>query len=139
LSGEIAVDTNVFTAQLRRDSDLSRLYARHVVGHLVAVAPQTVAEARYGALKSAWGSRRASELAQIVERVTVLAVHDVLIEEVAQLRNRCRKTGHALHQDTHNADLWIAAAAIRWGLPLAAHDAVFIGCPGLDLRTEITH
>jgi predicted nucleic acid-binding protein len=46
--------------------------------------------------------------------------------------------GHALHQGNHNADLWIAAAAIRWDLPLAAHDAVFIDCPGLDLRTELT-
>jgi predicted nucleic acid-binding protein len=46
-------------------------------------------------------------------------------------------SGHALHQAVHNADLWIAAAAIRWQLPLVAHDAVFIGCPGLDLRTEL--
>jgi predicted nucleic acid-binding protein len=57
LSGEIAVDTNVFTARLRRDSDLSGVYAKHVLGHTVAVAPQTVAEARYGALKSAQGAR----------------------------------------------------------------------------------
>ena len=45
--------------------------------------------------------------------------------------------GHALHQRHHNADLWIAAAAVRWSLPLVAHDAVFIDCPGLDLRTEL--
>lgn len=30
----------------------------------------------------------------------------------------------------------IAAVAIRWAVPLVAHDAVFVGCPGLDLRTE---
>jgi predicted nucleic acid-binding protein len=46
-------------------------------------------------------------------------------------------TGHALHQRGHNTDLWIAAAAIHWGVPLVAHDAVLIGCPGLDLRTEL--
>jgi hypothetical protein len=45
--------------------------------------------------------------------------------------------GHALHQPLHNAELWIAAAAVRWNIPLAAHDAVFVGCPGLDLRTEV--
>lgn len=69
--------------------------------------------------------------------VTVLSVDAETIEQVAQLRNAWRRAGHALHQAIHNADLWIAAAAIRWGAPLVAHDAVFIGCPGLDLRTEL--
>jgi hypothetical protein len=45
--------------------------------------------------------------------------------------------GHALDQRLHNADLWIVSAAIRWSVPLVAHDAVFAGCPGLDLRTEL--
>ena len=37
----------------------------------------------------------------------------------------------------HNADLWIAATAIRWRIPLVAHDAIFDGCPGLDSSTEL--
>lgn len=45
--------------------------------------------------------------------------------------------GLAVHQMDHNGDLWIAAAAIRMGLPLVAHDAVFRGCPGLHLTTEL--
>ena len=66
--------------------------------------------------------------------VTVLPVDAETVEQVAQLRNDCRKAGHALHQAIHNAGLWIAAAAIRWSLPLVAHDAMFTGCPRLDLR-----
>jgi hypothetical protein len=31
-----------------------------------------------------------------------------------------------------------AAAAVRWSLPPVADDAVFIGCSGLDLRTELS-
>ena len=114
-------------------------YARHLAGELIAVAPQTVAEARYGALKSGWGPRRITELAAMTASVTVLPADAETVERVAQLRNECRSIGHALHQRFHNADLWIAAAAIRWGLPLVAHDAVFIGCPNLELRTEISH
>jgi hypothetical protein len=34
--------------------------------------------------------------------------------------------------------MWIAAIAVPWQLPLVAHDAVFIGCPGIDLRTELS-
>lgn len=70
--------------------------------------------------------------------VRVVPVDDDTIEHVAQLRNECRRIGHALHQRFHNADLWIAAAAIRWGMPLVAHDGVFIDCPGLELRTELS-
>jgi predicted nucleic acid-binding protein len=59
-------------------------------------------------------------------------------QTVAEVRNKCRLVGHALHQRAHNADLWIAVTAIVWGISLVAHDAVFIGCPGLELRTELT-
>jgi predicted nucleic acid-binding protein len=137
VTGSVVLDTNVFTARLRRDPGMAAQYAKHLVGKLIAVAPQTVAEARYGALKSGWGPRRISELATIVADVTVLSVDAETVEQVAQLRNECRRAGHALHQPIHNADLWIAAAAIRWSLPLIAHDAVFSGCPRLDLRAEL--
>jgi len=110
---------------------------RGPAGPLTAWRRDAAAIPDHGALKSAWGARRASEVERMVERVIVLAIDDLLIEQVAQLRNRCRQAGHALHQAIHNANLWVAAAAIRWGLPLVAHDAVFIGCPGLDLRTEL--
>jgi predicted nucleic acid-binding protein len=72
----------------------------------------------------------------MTSRVRVLDVDRETIEAVA-LRNQCRLIGRALHQRLHSADLWIAAAAIRWALPLVAHDGVFMGCPGLDLRTEL--
>ena len=132
------MDTNVFTASLRGTrSPLEALYAKHTAGRRIVVAPQTVAEARYGALVAGWGQRRLRELAHSMSEVAVVDVDGATIEIVARLRNDCRLIGHALHQRLHNADLWIAAAAIRWSLPLVAHDAVFIGCPGLDLRTEL--
>jgi len=52
----------------------------------------------------------------------------------ARLRER---SPLALHQSDHNADLWIAATAIRWSVPLVAHDAVFTGCPKVRLLTEL--
>jgi predicted nucleic acid-binding protein len=138
VTGSVVIDTNVFTARLRHDSGLASQYAKHLAGELIAVAPQTVAEARYGALKSGWGPRRITELRTMTVDVTVLPVDAETVERVAQLRNECRRIGHALYQRRHNADLWIAAAAVRWSIPLVAHDAVFFGCPGLELRTELT-
>jgi predicted nucleic acid-binding protein len=137
VNGTVLVDTNVFTGPLRDDRPLQAQYRKHTFGRLIAVAPQTVAEARYGALRGGWGTRRLNELARLTAGVRVVPVDDETIEHVAQLRNQCRVAGHALHQRRHNADLWIAAAAIRWAIPLVAHDAVFIGCLGLELRTEL--
>jgi len=138
VNGTVVVDTNVFTAPLRNGRPLEGLYAKHTVGRQIAVAPQTVAEARYGALAAGWGPRRLGELERLTRGVRLLPVDEETIEQVAQLRNDCRAIGHALHQRLHNADLWIAAAAIRWSIPLVAHDAVFVGCPELDLRIELT-
>ena len=138
MTSSVLVDTNVFTASLRGTlSPLEVLYAKHTVGQRIVITPQTVAEARYGALMAGWGPRRLGELERSIRAVAVLPVDNETIERVAQLRNACRLIGHALHQRTHNADLWVAAAALRWSLPLVAHDAVFIGCPGVDLRTEL--
>ena len=137
MNGSVLVDTNVFTAPLRDDRPLQTQYRKHTFGRQIAVSPQTVAEARYGALMGRWGARRLNELARVTAGVRVVPADDETIELVAQRRNECRMIGHALHQRRHNADLWIAAAAVRWSLPLVAHDSVFIGCPGLDLRTEL--
>jgi predicted nucleic acid-binding protein len=133
----VLVDTNVFTARLRERSPLATSYAKHLFGQRIALASQTVAEARYGALSADWGVARVERLARLIARARVLPVDIDTIEAVAQLRNECRQTGHGLHQRGHNADLWIAATAIRWRIPLVAHDAIFDGCPGLELRTEL--
>jgi predicted nucleic acid-binding protein len=95
---------------------------------------QSVAEARYGALSAGWGQARTERLSQLIARARVLPVDIDTIETVARLRNECRQIGHGLHQRNHNADLWIAATAIRWSIPLVA---IFSDCPGLELRTEI--
>src|SRR5580704_8381269 len=98
MTDTIAVDTNVFTAQLRKAGKLSELYARHVVGQRLAIAPQTVAEARFGAIRAGWGPRRVTEIEQIVRQARVLPVDRSTVEEVAQLRHRCLRAGHPLHQ-----------------------------------------
>ncbi len=43
--------------------------------------------------------------------------------------------GHALSQREHNADRWIAATALRLGIPLVSNDGIFRDIPGLLLET----
>ena len=134
----VVVDTNVFGAPLaRRHGRLVGLYAPHLVGHLLVLAAQSVAELRFGALLAGWGGARRAELERRIARARVAPVDDELTTEVARLRVACRRAGHALADDHHANDLWIAATAIRYALPLVAHDGVFRHTPGLDLRTEL--
>jgi hypothetical protein len=60
-------------------------------------------------------------LSQLIARARVLPVDIDTIENVAKLRNECRQIGHGLHQRNHNADLWIAATAIRWSASPSSH------------------
>jgi predicted nucleic acid-binding protein len=46
--------------------------------------------------------------------------------------------GHALSQREHDADRWIAATAIRLGIPLVSNDGVFAHAPGLVVETAPT-
>ncbi|MGH9268579.1 MAG: hypothetical protein ACRD0D_10440, partial [Acidimicrobiales bacterium] len=70
----VLVDTNVFTARLRPRSPLHAQYAKHLVGQRLAIAPQTVAEAGYGALRARWGAPRLGELDRLVRQARTLPV-----------------------------------------------------------------
>lgn len=58
-------------------------------GSASRLAPQTVAEARYGALSAGWGATRMERLSRLIARARVLPVDIDTIEAVAQLRNEC--------------------------------------------------
>jgi predicted nucleic acid-binding protein len=58
-----------------------------------------------------------------------------LIAVYAQLRADCEAVGHALGQREHTADRWIAATAIRFGIPLVSNDRIFRGVPCLELES----
>jgi len=84
-----------------------------------------------------WGDKRLESMERLIRRSRVLPVDDETTWAYARLRYACRRLGHPLHQKQHLGDLWIAATAIRWQLPLVAHDSVFVGCPDVDLHTEL--
>lgn len=60
---------------------------------------------------------------------------DELVATYARLRADCVQRGHALGQREHDADRWIAATALRLGIPLVSNDRIFQGAPGLRLES----
>jgi predicted nucleic acid-binding protein len=70
-----------------------------------------------------------------IHRAQVVHTGPELVLICAQLRADCEAVGHALGQREHNADRWIAATAIRIGIPLVSNDTIFRGVPGLELES----
>jgi predicted nucleic acid-binding protein len=81
---------------------------------------KTAAELRYGAIRRGWGKPRMLRTEATIERVEV--VH----------------SGPELVASTHSfalTDRWIAATAIRLGIPPVSNDRIVAGAPGLQLET----
>lgn len=104
-----------------------------MVGNQTALAPQTVAELRYGALVAGWGTQRLQRLEEAISATTVVPTTDRLMTRVAEIRYACRQLGHPLAHKAHGNDLWIAACAIHIHAPLLTADSVFQGVPDLRL------
>jgi predicted nucleic acid-binding protein len=109
-------------------------YRPLLLGHPLVLAFATVAELRYGAYRSGWGDSRLAKLEQFFLSVAVVMPDSDLVDTSARLRANCERLGHALHAKVHDADRWIAATAMRYGLPLLSDDSIFDSVPGLTLR-----
>jgi hypothetical protein len=70
--------------------------------------------------------------ARPLESMSELTIAELTATDVADLR-----AGHAIGQKLHDGDRWVAATAIRYGVPLVSHDGIFRGAPGLRLITEL--
>ena len=77
-----------------------------------------------------------ADLERLLRSAFVLSPDDLTATAFARLRLACEHAGHTLHQKVHTGDLWIAATAVLRGLSLVSVDAVFDGCPVLQLIRE---
>ena len=135
--GPVVIDTGVFGADLVPGSPLTVLYEPVIAARPAFISFQAVAELRYGALRRSWGESRMLKLRSKINRAEVVWAGPELVETYAKLRAECEAAGHALAQRPHDADRWIAATAVRLGVPLVSHDSVFRNVPGLILETML--
>lgn len=135
LRGPVVIDTDVYGADLVPESRLAAIYEPIIVGRPAFISFQTAAELRYGALRWNWGAARMRKLeARIAEAETVHSGPELVLV-YAQLRVDCVRIGHALGQRDHDADRWIAATALRLGVPLVSNDQIFKDVPRLMLES----
>lgn len=127
-SGQILFDTNV-VSYMMKGGTLAEAYAPHLKRRLRAIAFITVGEMYSWAEKGNWGKPRRKELETILGNFVVIPYD----REVARCYGRIvagqRKT-------IAPNDAWIAACAVRHGVPLVTHDADFKGISFLEIITE---
>lgn len=132
--GPVVVDTDVYSSRLIPDSTLARRFEPILLGRVEFVSFQTIAEVRFGAMLRGWGAPRVERMEAEIARIEVVHSGPDLVRAYAELRVACQRAGHALSQREHDADRWIAATAIRLGVPLVSNDGVFDKTPGLRLE-----
>lgn len=106
-----------------------------LLGRVEFISFQTAAEVRFGALLRGWGKQRLDRVDAELAKVEIVHSGPDLVRTYAELRANCQRAGHALAQREHDADRWIAATAIRLGIPLVSNDGIFRSAPGLVLET----
>jgi predicted nucleic acid-binding protein len=132
------IDTDVYGAELVPSSKLGSLYQAIIVGRPAFISFQTAAELRYGAMLRNWVDARMRQLESRIAAAETVHTGPELISVYARLRVDCQRVGHALAQREHNADRWVAATAVRLGVPLESNDGIFENVPGLLFETART-
>jgi tRNA(fMet)-specific endonuclease VapC len=100
----------------------------------LAIAFVTAAELRFGAAKADWGDRRLAQLEKALDDVVIIHSDEHLVRTYAWLRAAAVRLGHPLGHRANANDLWIAACAVHYRLPLVTGNVRhFAGLPGLQL------
>lgn len=128
----VLLDTDVFSLFFRRDTR-SLLYDPDVRDKVRCLSFASVAELRFGAIHAGWQEPRRRELESSIARTLILASDNETTQRWAQVKAARQKIGRPIASE----DCWIAACALRHGVPLATHNAAdYTDIPGL---TVISH
>jgi tRNA(fMet)-specific endonuclease VapC len=125
----LLLDTNILSYAFKDDTRAA-LYEQHVAGSRTCLCFMSVAELYRWALVRRWGQRRIDSLAVELKRHVILPFDDELAWEWARVRS-------IKGVPVDPSDAWIAAAAIRYRLPLVTHNRRhFQGIPGITMISE---
>ena len=125
----VLVDADVFSFILKRDTRAA-LYRRHIDGKRRTLCFMTLAELHRWVIERNWGVKRVAELREKLKQYVILHSDDEIAKRYAAVRNI---KGYPVNL----GDAWIAATALRHGLPLVTHNRKhFERIPGLAVVSE---
>ena len=114
----VLLDTDVFSYLMEPGDQRGRPYLRHVEGRITALSFITVGELLFGASRREWGPKRTDDLQRRLQRAFVLPLDHDVCSVYARLKTRLWRQGQILADN----DLWIAALALRHGVPLVSNN-----------------
>ena len=114
----------------KKRSTLRADYEPHMQGQILALSFQSVAELWSWAEENNWGSKQRDGLTIFPQRFLIIPYDAALAKVWAQLGTHCKRIGRRLE----TGDLWIAATAVRFRIPLLSHDRDHAGLTYPDLH-----
>jgi predicted nucleic acid-binding protein len=125
----VLLDTDVFSFIFKNDTR-AQLYKPHLDNKRVAICFVTVAELYRWAIQRNWSARRVAELRTRLRQYLVIPFDDAMAWEWATVSSI---KGHPIA----SSDAWIAAAALRHGIPLVTHNRKhYLNVPSLTVISE---
>ena len=126
---EYLIDTNIISYLFNKHS-YAKPYASILGGKMSVISFITLGESLAGAALGGWGLQKQQRLEIALSEYTVLESNRLVAEHSATVTKFLRLEGRA-----HAAnDVWIAATALAYGLPLVSHNRRdFEYIPGLEL------
>lgn len=113
------------------DSPQKQAYRPHLADRLLAVSFITVGELLFGAYSNNWGQAKIRDLKQRLKSVVIVPYDLEVCSTYANLKYRLKRNCIA------DNDLWIAACAVRHGIPLVSNNrSHFERVPGIVLISE---
>ncbi|MBS1829522.1 MAG: type II toxin-antitoxin system VapC family toxin [Acidobacteria bacterium] len=118
------LDTNAISALADGDPSVGELLEQATVVALPVVA---LGEYRYGIQQSRHHARYEAWLEELVQNVTVLEIGSETAKRYSSLRMKLKNKGHPIPAN----DLWIAALAEQFAMPVLSQDKHFDVVPGV--------
>ncbi len=114
----ILVDTNIVSYIMRGGSE-AMIYAPYLNGKILSVSFITVGELYFWAEKRHWGEKKRLRLENVLTNYVVIPYDHEIAKCYARVRAERERKGLPISC----ADAWIAACAVRHGIPLVTHNA----------------
>jgi len=126
MPGSILLDTNIIIALFSGEKAASQRFSENVI----AVPSTVLGELYYGARKSAQSPANLTRIDHFAASVEVVGCDAVTAQFYGRIKDGLRLKGRPIPEN----DIWIAAVACQFGLPLATRDEHFKHVDGLVLE-----
>lgn len=133
MTASVLADTNVISYSMNEHT-LDDVYRQLIGERGVLISFMTVAEVDFGMRKNKWAASRSRAMLERVLTYPVLSADAGVALLFSRIRSQLFQAGTPVEDN----DLWIAATALRYELPLVTHNPKhFRRIPGLQVESAL--